>query len=114
MLQTAGQRTAQQEEHQAAAREEAQHSEPRTATLAMQAVLAGTRLDSLPVETVRQMAGKLGNSAMLDLLAIQQLGRPEAPQWPAWGLPSDVPPVPVEPTEPLLVEPPAGFGGGDG
>ena len=114
MLQTAGQRTAQQEEHQAAAREEAQHSEPRTATLAMQAVLAGTRLDSLPVETVRQMAGKLGNSAMLDLLALQRLGRPEAPRWPGWAEPCDAPPVPVEPLEPLLAEPPAGFGGGDG
>lgn len=114
MLQTAGQRTAEKQERQTAVREEARRGETRSAALAMQAVLAGTRLDSLPVETVRQMAGKLGNSAMLDLLALQRLGRPEAPRWPGWAEPCDAPPVPVEPLEPLLAEPPAGFGGGDG
>ena len=112
MLQTAGQRTAEKQERQTAVREETRRGETRSAALAMQAVLAGTRLDSLPVETVRQMAGKLGNSAMLDLLALQRLGRPEAPQWPAWEEPADTPPVPVEPAQPLLAEP--GFGGGDG
>ena len=114
MLHTADQRTAaEQQEHRAAERQE-RRSQPRTAALAMQAVLAGTRLDSLPLETVRQLAGKVGNSAMLDLLALQRLGRPEAPRWPAFDAPADTLPVPVEPAAPLLAEPPAGFGGGEG
>lgn len=113
MLHTESQRTAEkQQEHRTAAPEKT--GEPRTAALAMQAVLAGARLESLPARTVRQIAGKLGNSAMLDLLALQRLGRPEAPQWPRWAEPADTPAVPVEPAEPLLAEPPAGFGGGDG
>ncbi|MCI8438588.1 MAG: hypothetical protein HFF73_03585 [Oscillospiraceae bacterium] len=51
---------------------------------------------------------------MLDLLALQRLGRPEAPRWPAFDAPADTVPVPVEPAAPLLAEPPAGFGGGEG
>lgn len=114
MLHTADQRTAEKQEHRAEVWEETHRREPRTAALAMQAVLAGARVDSLPAETVRRMSSKLGNSAMLDLLALRRLSRPEAPRWPVFETPADTPPAPVEPMEPLLAEPPAGFGGGDG
>jgi len=60
------------------------------------------------------MAGELGNSAMLDILSRQRMSRPEAPEWPAPGVPVETPPAPVEPEAPMLAQPPVGFGGDDG
>ncbi|MDE7243023.1 MAG: hypothetical protein K2O18_03460 [Oscillospiraceae bacterium] len=49
---------------------------------------------------------------MLDLLSRQRTVRPEAPEWPPQDSAALTPPAEVEPAAPLLVQPPAGFGGG--
>ena len=111
MLQTEGQRTAdRRQEHQRTA----ERRETRTAAIpamAMQALLAGARLESLPAETVRQLSRELGNSGLAELL--QGPARPEAPEWPAPETALETPPAAVQPVQPQMVQPPAGFGGGE-
>ena len=83
----------------------------KSAQIPMQALLRAvqTGTSQLPPELFRQLAGELGNSAMLELVSRQR--RPEAPEWPAQDSAVQTPPAAVEPAAPLLVQPPAGFGG---
>ncbi len=61
---------------------------------AAQAILAGSRIEELPPQTLEELAAQVGNSAMLTLLSLRAK-EPEQAQFTGLTDPADTPPFPV-------------------
>ena len=81
--------------------------------MALQALMSGAALEQLPMELAAQVSALIGNSAMADLVQ-HRADRLEVPSQSFAGAPLDTPPAAVASAEPVLVQPPAGFGGAEG
>ena len=83
------------------------HEQALTPQAALQALLAGADLAQLPAQTLWQLSGMLGNSALLALLARPAAGPKLAPAAVPAG--ADTPPLDCAPPAPQLAAAP-GFG----